>query len=96
MTEYAFYIYYLYDFYPSISESLLHQAIEWAKQYSEISDQDIQENHFYTTTARAQLGGNAIDVRGAYVTPELNNELQCNVGNMWEKFTLYICSIYMH
>ena len=28
-----------------------------------------------------------IDVRGPYVTPELNNELQCNVGNMWEKFT---------
>ena len=30
------------DFYPSISESLLDQAIEWAKQHSEISDQDIQ------------------------------------------------------
>ena len=24
----------------------------------------------------------AIDVRSPYVTPELNNELQCNVGNM--------------
>ena len=23
-----------------------------------------------------------IDIRGPYVTPELNNELQCNVGNM--------------
>ena len=31
-----------------------------------------------------------IDVRGAYVTPEFNKELQCNVGNMWEKFTLYL------
>ena len=30
------------DFYPSISESLLDQAIEWAKKHSEISDQDIQ------------------------------------------------------
>ena len=34
----------------------------------------------------------AIDVRGPYVTPELNNELQCNVGNMWEKLPC----IYMH
>ena len=34
-----------------------------------------------------------IDVRGAYVTPELNNELQCNVGNMWEKFTLYLYAL---
>ena len=33
-----------------------------------------------------------IDVRGAYVTPELNNELQCNVGNMWEKiYLVFIC-----
>ena len=23
-----------------------------------------------------------IDIRGSYVMPELNNELQCNVGNM--------------
>ena len=30
-----------------------------------------------------------IDVRGAYVTPELNND-KWNVGNMWEKFTLYL------
>ena len=34
-----------------------------------------------------------IDVRGPYVTPELNNELQCNVGNMWEKFTLYLYAL---
>ena len=33
-----------------------------------------------------------IDVRGPYVTPELNNELQCNVGNMWENLPC----IYMH
>ena len=30
-----------------------------------------------------------IDIRGPYVTPELNYELQCNVGNMWGKFTFY-------
>ena len=30
-----------------------------------------------------------IDVRSPDVTPELNNELQCNVGSMWEKFTVY-------
>ena len=34
-----------------------------------------------------------IDIRGPYVTPELNNELQCNVGNMWEKFTLYLYAL---
>ena len=34
-----------------------------------------------------------IDVRGIYVTPELNNELQCNVGNMWEKFTLHLYAL---
>ena len=28
-----------------------------------------------------------IDTKGPYVTPEFNSELQCNVGNMWEKFT---------
>ena len=34
-----------------------------------------------------------IDLNGPYVTPELNNELQCNVGNMWEKFTLYLYAL---
>ena len=29
-------------------------------------------------------------LRSPYVRPELNNELQCNVRNMWEKFTLYL------
>jgi hypothetical protein len=27
----------------------------------------------------------SIDVRIAYVMPLLNNELQCNLGNMWDK-----------
>ena len=35
---------------------------------------------------------NRIDVRGPYVTPELSNELQCNVGNMWENLPY----IHMH
>ena len=35
----------------------------------------------------------SIDVRVPYVTPELNNELHCNVGNMWEKFTLYLYAL---
>ena len=34
-----------------------------------------------------------IDFNSPYVTPELNNELQCNVGNMWEKFTLYLYAL---
>ena len=34
-----------------------------------------------------------INVRGPHVTPELNDELQCNVGNMWEKFTLYLYAL---
>ena len=34
----------------------------------------------------------SMDVRSPYVTPKLNNELQCNVGNMWEKLPC----IYMH
>ena len=34
-----------------------------------------------------------IDVRSPYVTPELNNELQCNVGSMWEKFTSYVYDV---
>ena len=38
----SFISYDIVDFYPSISESLLDQAIEWAKQHSEISDQNIQ------------------------------------------------------
>ena len=33
-----------------------------------------------------------IDVRSPYITSALNNELQCNVGNMWEKLPC----IYMH
>ena len=32
-----------------------------------------------------------IDVRSPYVTPEFNNELQCNVGNMWENYLVFIC-----
>ena len=39
------------------------------------------------------MNQNSIDVRGPHVTPELNNELQCNVGNMWEKFTLYLYAL---
>ena len=34
-----------------------------------------------------------IDVRSPYITPELNNELQCNVGNMWEKITMYLYAL---
>ena len=34
-----------------------------------------------------------IDIRGPQVTPELNNELQCSVGNMWEKFTLCLYAL---
>ena len=34
-----------------------------------------------------------IDVRSPYVTPELNNELQCNVGNIWGKITLYLYAL---
>ena len=32
----------------------------------------------------------AVDARGPYVTPEFNNELQCNVANMWDKFNFYL------
>ena len=39
------------------------------------------------------LSSQSIDVRVPYVTPELNNELQCNVGNMWEKFTLHLYAL---
>ena len=31
-----------------------------------------------------------IGIRSLYVAPELNNELQCNVVNMWEKLTLHL------
>ena len=51
---------------------------------------------FFRTNLAATLNSQTcsqIDVRGAYVTPELNNELQCNVGNMWEKFTLYLYAL---
>ena len=34
-----------------------------------------------------------IDFIGPYVTPELSNDLQCNVGNMLEKFTLYLYAL---
>ena len=34
-----------------------------------------------------------IDVRSPYVTPELSNDLQCNVANMWEKFTWYLYAL---
>ena len=34
--------------------------------------------------------------RSPYVTPELNNKLQCNVGNMLGKFTSYFPCIYKH
>ena len=34
-----------------------------------------------------------INVRSPYVTPELNNELQRNVGNMWEKITVYLYAL---
>ena len=37
--------------------------------------------------------GMLIDVRGPYVTQELNNELQWNVGNIRGKFTLYLCAL---
>ena len=36
----------------------------------------------YQLTAKSSLTTGEIDVRGPYVTPELNNELQCNVGNL--------------
>ena len=39
------------------------------------------------------LVNRTVDVRGLYVTPELNNELQCNVGSMWEKSTLYLYAL---
>ena len=46
--------------------------------------------HFIRFVSSAIINMCTIDVRGPYVTPELNNELQCNVGNMWEKSTLYL------
>ena len=44
------------------------------------------------TAGELELPAFVIDVRGPYVTPGLNNKLQCNVGNMWRKLPY----IYMH
>ena len=52
-------------------------------------------NYFYQASPQGQGSPKQhvpIDVRSPHVTPELNNELQFNVGNMWEKLPC----IYMH
>ena len=48
------------DFYPSISENLLEQALSWASSLTEISDEDILfpntlESHFFSTTENRGL-----------------------------------------
>ena len=42
------------------------------------------------TEAIKQNSKMLIDFTGPYVTPELSNDLQCNVENMLEKFTWYL------
>ena len=46
-----------------------------------------------TSSSLYSCSNSLIDVSGPYVTPELNNELQCNVGNMWEKFALCLYAL---
>ena len=48
------------DFYPSISENLLDQALSWASSLAEISHEDISiintlENHSFSTTENRGL-----------------------------------------
>ena len=47
------------DFYPSISENLLDQALSWASDLTDISDEDISiiklENHSFSITENGGL-----------------------------------------
>ena len=64
-----------------------------AKIVRNIASQTLQILVIFVLRAKIVTIFEPMDVRGPYVTPELNNELQFNVGNIWEK---NLPCIYMH
>jgi hypothetical protein len=60
-----------------------------SKEYKKITAVSICA-HFKSKQKKISRQLPPIDLWSAYVTPASNNELQCNVGNMWEKNYLYL------